>query len=75
MELLARLRGELESGTTIHQQNILVQHPEWLAVRQALITALRPYPKASQAVGVALRALQTADSPNGRLGEGSKDPS
>jgi len=57
LELLARLRGELnEQQNTI---NILVA-PEWLSTRAALMRALEPYVEARIAVSAALLAVEEA---------------
>jgi hypothetical protein len=48
-ELLARIRGELPEPTTA----VLVS-PAWLELRQRILTALDPYPKARQAVAAAV---------------------
>lgn len=51
LELEAKLLGELkENETTVH----IYASPEWVALRSLVITALRPYPEAAQAVGKAL---------------------
>ena len=60
VELLARLRGDLESGTHI-TTNILVQ-PQWVSIRVALLEALRPHPEAARAVGQALATLEASDA-------------
>jgi hypothetical protein len=54
VELLARLRGELQEAPVI---NLLVS-PEWLTVRAALLAALLPYPEARIAVAERLLALE-----------------
>jgi len=57
LELLARLRGELnEQQNTI---NILVA-PEWLSTRAALMRALEPYVEARIAVSAAHLAVEEA---------------
>jgi len=56
LELLARLRGELNEQTTV---NILVA-PEWLVTRAALLAALEPYVEARIAVSAALMAIEEA---------------
>jgi hypothetical protein len=55
LELLARLRGELNEQTTV---NILVA-PEWVAIRNVLLRALWPYVEARIAVAAALAELET----------------
>jgi hypothetical protein len=47
LELLGRLRGELNEGAHV---NILVRSPEWITVRAALLEALTPHPEARVAV-------------------------
>lgn len=49
-ELLAKMRGELQSGTTV---NIVVSN-QWIALRADLMHALQPYPEARVAVMHAL---------------------
>src|SRR5258708_5888451 len=58
LELLARLRGELneQQTTTV---NILVA-PEWIAIRNVLLRALWPFVEARMAVAAALAELETA---------------
>ncbi len=51
VELLARLAGELQEGTTV---NVLVS-PEYQALRSKVIDALAPFPEARVAVAEALR--------------------
>lgn len=50
-ELLAKLIGELNETPTV---NVLVAHPEWLAIRSTLFGALQSYPEAREAVAGAL---------------------
>lgn len=61
VELLARLQGDLASGTTVTTTNILVQ-PQWVSIRVALLEALRPHPEAARAVGQALATLEASDA-------------
>lgn len=51
VELLARLAGELQEGTTV---NVLVT-PQWVEVRTVILRALDPHPAAKLAVSEALR--------------------
>lgn len=60
VELLARLRGDLESGTRI-TTNILVQ-PQWVSLRAAVFGALQSHPEARRAVGQALASLEASDA-------------
>ncbi|MBM3189371.1 MAG: hypothetical protein FJZ90_11695 [Chloroflexi bacterium] len=53
VELLARLRGELDERA---QVNILVVSPEWLSLRARILQTLEPYPEARNALAVALGA-------------------
>jgi hypothetical protein len=58
LELLARLRGELDERAVV---NVLLA-PEWLATRAALLAALEPYIEAKIAVSTALLALEEGAS-------------
>lgn len=53
VELLAKLLGELNEGTTV---NVLVS-VEWHATRRVLLDALAPFPEARMAVAVALETI------------------
>jgi hypothetical protein len=55
LELLGRLAGELQDGTTV---NVLVS-PQWITVRAALVEVLAPYPEARAAVTRRLSQLET----------------
>ena len=46
LELLARMRGELESQVRVN----ILELPEWQIVREVIYQALRPYPEAREAV-------------------------
>ena len=55
IELQAKLIGELQQeGTT----NIIVNNPEWVQIRTALMVALTPFPAAAQAVAGTLVSLE-----------------
>lgn len=56
LELLAKLRGELDERPQI---NVLLA-PEWLTVRTALLEALWSYPEARTAVAARLQKLEAA---------------
>ena len=71
-ELLAKLRGELNAGTTTTTVNI-VAAPEWLSLRQVLLEALRPYPAAAQAVSRALQQAQAALPPSDHRSDGGPE--
>jgi len=51
LELLAKLRGELDTQTVT--VNVL-QQPQWIEIRAVLLDALGPYPGAKVAVATAL---------------------
>jgi hypothetical protein len=67
LELLARLRGELNEQTTV---NVLIL-PEYMAARSALVAALAPFPDARRAVVDALAAIEggSSNGTNGQRGE------
>lgn len=53
VELLARMTGELDERPQVNVVS-LAASPEWQATLQRIVTALHPYPDASQAVAQAL---------------------
>ncbi len=56
MELLAKIQGQIqEQNINIYQQNIIINHPEWIELRTLILTALEPYPEAREAVVSAIR--------------------
>jgi hypothetical protein len=61
IELLAKLRGELDERAVV---NVLAL-PEWMSVRQALLHALDPFPQARIAVGDALAELEASNGHSG----------
>jgi hypothetical protein len=58
LALTARLLGQLVSHHNVTHSSILLT-PDYLRLRQALVTALRPYPAAAAAVGAALHAIES----------------
>ena len=51
LETLAKIEGQIrEQSINIYQQNVLVNHPEWIELRALIISALEPYPEAREAV-------------------------
>jgi len=54
LELLARLRGELNQQTTVN----LILAPEWVSFRTTLLSALLAYPEARAAAAQALLAAE-----------------
>jgi hypothetical protein len=67
VELLAKLRGELQTAPTT---NVLVL-AEWQQVRTRLLAALAPFPKARTAVANALQTGEGEDERHPRLGNGA----
>lgn len=57
VELLARLTGELDERPQLNVLTI-AGSPEWAMVRQALLSALGPYPEAGSAVARALAEIE-----------------
>ncbi len=55
IELLAEMEGALNRSQTV---NVLISSPQWLAVRGALLAALRPYTEARAAVVAELLKLE-----------------
>ncbi len=55
IELQAKLIGELQQeGTT----NIIVNNPEWIEIRTAILVALQPFPEARHAVAGSLQVIE-----------------
>lgn len=61
LELLARLRGELNEQPVIN----ILNSPQWIQIRTTMLRALQPYADARSAVSVALLEL---DKSNGNGG-------
>ncbi len=61
-DFIARLLGEIRTGTVNVQQNVLVL-PEFHALRTTIMQALRAHPAARADVAAALRALESPDVP------------
>lgn len=59
LELTSKLLGMIVQRTDIRSTSILIS-ADYLQLRQAIITALKPYPEASTAVAVALGRLEVA---------------
>jgi hypothetical protein len=59
LTFVAKLLGQLVQHVEVTRTSVLVS-PDWLRIRQSLITAVRPYPEASRAVGAVLCELETA---------------
>ncbi|HOC41851.1 MAG TPA: hypothetical protein PKJ99_02445 [Thermoanaerobaculales bacterium] len=59
VELLGKLAGELETGTTVNVANI-ISAPEWSRLRSILLDALEEYPDARAAAGRALLEAENA---------------
>jgi hypothetical protein len=58
LELTAKLLGQLVQHHHTTHTSILVS-PDYLRLRQAIITALRPHPQAARDVSAALHALES----------------
>jgi hypothetical protein len=57
---VAKLLGDLSTHSTTTVNNLLVA-PEYLQLRSALVTALRPYPDARKAVAAVLQGMEGAE--------------
>jgi len=62
IELQAKLLGDLDERASI---NVLVTSPQWVETRGALITALKPFPEARQAVVAKLLELEATNESRG----------
>jgi len=58
LSLVGKLLGQLATHHNVTHTSLLVQ-PDYLRLRQALITAVRPYPEAARAIAAALFALES----------------
>jgi hypothetical protein len=58
LELTSKLLGQLVTHHQVTHTGILIS-ADYLKLRQAIITALRPFPEAAKAVGAALAQLET----------------
>jgi hypothetical protein len=72
LELVAKLLGQLVQRHEVRSTSILIS-ADYLALRQAIVKALQPFPDAARAVGAALHALEsqaaqdiTADAAKGK---------
>jgi len=59
LKLVAQLLGQLVQHHEVRSTSLLIS-PDYLALRSAIVRALRPYPEAARAVGQALAELETA---------------
>jgi hypothetical protein len=57
LALVGKLLGMIVQRHDVRSTSILISS-DYLALRQAIVTALRPYPAAAQAVGAALHQLE-----------------
>jgi hypothetical protein len=55
--MVAKLLGQLVQRHEVSRTSILIS-ADYLQLRQAIVTALRPYPEAAHAVGQALYRLE-----------------
>ena len=58
IELEARLLGELDERPQQNVQIAIAQTPEWARIREAIATALEPYPEARMALSAALESMR-----------------
>ena len=58
LALVGKLLGMIVQRHDVRSTSLLIS-ADYLAVRQAIVDALRPYPAAAQAVGAALHRLET----------------
>ena len=58
LELTSKLLGMLITRTHTTSTSVLIS-ADYLQLRQAIVTALKPYPEAARAVGAALAVLET----------------
>jgi hypothetical protein len=58
LALVGKLLGMIVQRHDVRSTSLLIS-ADYLAVRQALVTALRPYPDAARAVGAALHKLES----------------
>jgi hypothetical protein len=59
LSVIAKLLGEIRTGNTTINNSFLLS-PDWLNIRRALATALRPFPEAQRSVLSALRTLESS---------------
>jgi hypothetical protein len=57
LDLLSKVLGLIITKHEVRSTSLLIS-PDYLALRHALIEALKPYPEAARAVGAALRSLE-----------------
>jgi hypothetical protein len=57
LDLLSKVLGLIITKHEVRSTSLLIS-PDYLALRHALVEALRPYPEAARAVGAALRLLE-----------------
>lgn len=58
VELLAKLTGELDERPQVNVLNVS-SSPEWLAIQQAMLESLAPFPEARIAVAGTLEELES----------------
>jgi hypothetical protein len=58
LSLVGKLLGQLVQRHDVRHTSLLVS-PDYLKLRAALVTALRPFPEAARAVGAALHLLES----------------
>ncbi|WP_288131783.1 hypothetical protein [Microbulbifer sp.] len=63
LKTTGQLLGDLRSGGTVINNQVLMTSPEYHRVRTAIMQALRPHREALRAVGEALRCLEAQELP------------
>ena len=58
LELTSRLLGMIVQRHDVRSTSLLIS-PDYIQLRSAIVSALRPFPEAARAVGVALAKLET----------------
>ena len=58
LALVGKLLGMIVQRHDVRSTSLLIS-ADYLAVRQAIVSALRPFPEAAQAVGAALHRLES----------------
>jgi hypothetical protein len=58
LELVGKLLGQLVQHHHVRSTSILIS-PDYIKLRQAIVTALKPFPEAQRAVGHALHQLES----------------
>src|SRR5206468_6621445 len=71
LALVARLLGQLPAS----EDAGLLEHPQWIAMRAALVEVLAPHPEVHAALLARMRALEADLSSNSNSNSNSNSPS